>query len=136
MRVFLALGLWLALAVFAMANGAVAERFVVPRAGEYGAHVYKSVTMIAAIAIAAFLYAMAAPAGRRVRAGLLTGLLWAVLTVAFEFLVVLPVVDAPVERLLADWRLDRGRLWPLVVLATAILPAIAGALVERSRPSA
>jgi hypothetical protein len=50
------------------------------------------------------------------------GLIWPILTVAFEFLFGHYVGHHPWSKLLADYNLLAGRLWILVLLAVATLP--------------
>jgi ABC-type glycerol-3-phosphate transport system permease component len=51
------------------------------------------------------------------------GTIWLILTVAFEFFFGRYVGNHPWSRLLADYNLLAGRLWGLVLLAVATLPA-------------
>jgi len=56
------------------------------------------------------------------------GLIWTVLTVAFEIALGRFVLDVPWERILSDYNLCRGGLLPLVLLFMAAAPLIAGRL--------
>jgi hypothetical protein len=56
------------------------------------------------------------------------GLLWLVLTVAFESLLGHYVSGATWETQLADYNILRGRLWPLVLLTTFLAPWLCGHL--------
>jgi hypothetical protein len=60
------------------------------------------------------------------------GLLWLVLTVAFEFLLGHYVSGATWETQLADYNLLRGRLWPLVLLTTLLAPWLWGHVARHS----
>ena len=50
------------------------------------------------------------------------GFIWLVLTIAFEFLFGHYEAGASWETLTAEYNLLRGRLWPLVLLATFLAP--------------
>jgi hypothetical protein len=52
------------------------------------------------------------------------GLIWISLTISFEFVFGYFVFDVPYETLLADYNLMEGRLWPLVIFFTGLLPFI------------
>ena len=53
------------------------------------------------------------------------GGLWLALTLAFEFGSGI-AAGRPVEEMLADYALWRGRLWPLLLLATLVGPRLLG----------
>lgn len=52
------------------------------------------------------------------------GLLWVVLTLLFEFGVFRFALGLPWERLLADYDLAEGRLWPLVLVTELVVPYV------------
>ena len=54
------------------------------------------------------------------------GGLWVVLVLAFEFLAGHYVFGTPWSELLADYNVLRGRIWPLVLVITAVAPYVAG----------
>lgn len=60
------------------------------------------------------------------------GAIWIVLTLYFEFGFGHFVFDIPYERLLADYNMLQGRLWPLVLFFTGLLPFI---LRKQTNPS-
>lgn len=121
--------MWLALLVAMMANGFFRGLVLQPRLGE---HVARQVASLLGVLI---VLALTAPFVRRLgnpgSAELLgVGLLWLLLTVVFEFLLGRYVSGATWETQLADYNLLRGRLWPLVLLATFLAPWLWG-LVRR-----
>lgn len=59
------------------------------------------------------------------------GLLWLVLTVAFEFGFFHSVVGKPRDVLLADYNLLRGRLWVLVLATVLLGPILVGTILGR-----
>ena len=62
------------------------------------------------------------------RDALLVGVLWLVLTLAFEFLVGHYVFHKPWAELTEDYHVLRGRIWPLVLLVVLFAPLWAGRL--------
>jgi hypothetical protein len=117
-----ALLLWFAMGVVAVANGYCGSLYVEPRVGEYGNHVYKSVVAIATIGILAWLWVVwtQEEAGFGTAVGI--GLLWAGLAMLFEFGFGRYGRHLGWDVLLADYRLWRGRLWSVVLLAMAVAP--------------
>jgi hypothetical protein len=53
------------------------------------------------------------------------GLLWLLMTLTFEFVIGHFVFRTSWEKLLADYDLSRGRIWPLVLLTCLVSPYIA-----------
>ncbi|MBN2307472.1 MAG: hypothetical protein JXR94_00785 [Candidatus Hydrogenedentes bacterium] len=124
-----ALGVWVFLAVLAIANGIVRTTCIEPRVGEYGGHVIGSAVFVVVIFAVTFVFVGRLPAPSRKRL-LGIGLFWLALTVAFEFLFGRGVAKEPWSVLLADYNIFRGRLWLVVLAATCLAPAICGRLVE------
>lgn len=58
--------------------------------------------------------------------------IWVLLTLAFEFGFGLYVFHTPMEKLLADYNLAQGRLWPLILFFTGLLPFILRKLTSTS----
>jgi hypothetical protein len=56
------------------------------------------------------------------RQAVMIGGSWLILTVAFEFAFGLYVAGHPLSRLLQDYNITEGRLWPVVLAAVAVLP--------------
>jgi hypothetical protein len=131
MKFGLAIVLWLIAAIVAVANGYLGNTVVATLLGDYGVHVYKSVVIIAVVFLLARLYA-----GRTRGVGWATaasgaGLLWLVLTITFEFIFGHYLFGNPWERLLADYRIWQGRLWPLVLLSDLLAPLLVGWRLNR-----
>jgi hypothetical protein len=119
-----ALAIWIVLLLCAIGNGAFREAVLTPRLGAVVAHVL-STLMLSAIVI---LLAIASVAWIGPRSGgdaILIGLLWLVLVLTFEFLAGHYLFGNPWERLLADYNVLEGRIWPLVLVATFFAPLIA-----------
>ena len=56
------------------------------------------------------------------RQAVIIGGIWLGLTVAFEFIFGLYVAGHPLSKLLQDYNITEGRLWPVVLAAVAVLP--------------
>ena len=120
-----AFAVWWILLVAAVANGAFREAWIVPRLGNLAGHVVSTLLLCALIvAIAWFTIDWVSP--DRTAAALAIGALWLALTVAFEFGAGHYLFGAPWEALLADYDASRGRVWPLVLVATLLAPLVAG----------
>ena len=124
-----AVAVWFVVGLIAFGVGAVREVFLRPRVGEPTAHAIGTLGAVALVALVISAYI------RRVhescaRADLLRiGLLWLVLTVAFEFGFSHYVVGKPWDVLLADYNILRGRLWVLVLATVLLGPILVGTIL-------
>ncbi|MEW6771269.1 MAG: hypothetical protein AB1330_07745 [Bacillota bacterium] len=112
---------WLPMVVIAIVNGAIREAGYKKFLGEPRAHQVSTVTGIALFG----LYIWALSLWWRIESpvqAVLIGLIWLVLTVAFEFGFGYFVMGHSWSRLLHDYNLLKGRLWVLVLLWVAIAP--------------
>jgi hypothetical protein len=117
--------MWLVLLVAMMGNGLFRGLVLEPRLGE---DVARQVASLLGVCI---LFALTGPFVMRLGSPgsghlLGVGLLWLVLTVAFELLLGHYVTRASWETQLADYNLLGGRLWPLVLLTTLVAPWLWG----------
>ena len=113
--------IWFALLGIAIVNGAVRSAWISPRLGEYAGHVLSTIflcTFIAWLGLASIRWV--APAGPR--EAFLVGVLWVVLTVAFEFIGGHYLFGNPWPKLLADYDIMHGRLWLLVLVTNLLAP--------------
>jgi hypothetical protein len=111
------------MAALAVANG-LSRGLYAGRLGDDRAHQVSTATLVAAL----LPYARAVE--RRwplptARSAAGVGAAWVALTVTFEFGFGHYVAGQSWRTLLADYDLRRGRLWPLVLAATAAAPALA-----------
>ncbi|MBN2719690.1 MAG: hypothetical protein JXR72_01165 [Proteobacteria bacterium] len=114
---------WIGLSTLAVANGVFREAVIAPRLGAQGGHVLSTLILCFAIfAVTWFTLPWIEP--RRGREALLVGALWLALTLAFEFLAGHYLFGHPWEKLLADYDIARGRVWPLVLVTTLLAPWI------------
>ena len=118
-------GLWVALLLCMVANGAARAAILEPRMSEPTAHQVSSVTgsLIILFVTAAFIPAVGV---RSTKALFGVGSAWLVLTVLFEFVFGRYVAGDSWGRLLLDYDLSKGRLWVLVLLTTFLAPPLAG----------
>lgn len=115
-----ALWMWLVLLAAMAALGTLRQARLEPRLGEPAAHRWGTVAaaVVAAALIGWFIRRQRpAPA-----AALGVGMLWVAMTVAFEFGFFAGVMGHPMEELLADWNLFRGRLFPLLLVTVLLAP--------------
>jgi hypothetical protein len=125
------LATWVVLAVVMFANGTFRVLVLQPRLGEGLARQVATLSGIAIVLAVAFLFVrrLSDPGPGDL---LKVGLLWLVLTLAFEFGMGL-VSGASWETMLADYDLTRGRLWPLALVAILVAPWLWGTVEGRGR---
>ncbi|WP_298460855.1 hypothetical protein [uncultured Cellulomonas sp.] len=115
---------WLAVAAFAVANGGLRERALVPRFGEARAQRQSTGMLIGAVWAAAVTLGTARPLPNRAWAARV-GAGWAAATVAFELGLGL-LRRRPLAELVAAYDVRAGRPWALVPVTMAIAPVVAG----------
>lgn len=124
MMVVRAISVWSILMLAAILNGFVRDTVITPRFGEPVGHVASTITLCAVILLVARLTIRWLGPRSSGEAWCL-GLTWLLLTLAFEFLAGHYVFGQSWQRLLADYDLSRGRLWPLVLISTFVAPVVA-----------
>lgn len=119
-----ALLVWCAVLIFAVVNGALREKFLIPIIGSSGALMASGAILSGCIFSVAVL---AAPwyGPLSTSRWLLVGFSWLVLTLAFEFSFGRFVQHKPWPELLQAYTFTGGNIWPLVLLATFISPWLA-----------
>jgi hypothetical protein len=114
---------WLLLLLAAVANGAIRQAWLIPWLGEHAGHIGSTLSLSVFIFGLGWLLSgwldMASTAE-----AYLVGVVWLVLTIAFEFLGGHFLFGAPWAKLLADYNLAAGRIWILVLITTAVTPLI------------
>ena len=116
-----AIVVWLLLAVLAPVNGVVRNAWITPRIGELSGHLVSTLTLCVLIFIVAWGSILWIGPGDGRDASLI-GLVWVVLTVAFEFLVGHFVFGNPWQKLILDYNIARGRVWVLVLVTSYLAP--------------
>lgn len=119
--VYRAIVVWFVLLVIAVLNGTFRVAVLIPRMGDAAAHVVSTILLCAEMLVLAWFTVpwIAIPNGARAVA---IGLLWVALTLVFEFGFGHYVSHKPWSELLADYDILRGRIWPLVLVTTAVAP--------------
>jgi hypothetical protein len=125
--------MWLAMLVAMVGNGFLRVLVLEPRLGEARARRAASLAGVCIVLVlsAAFVRSLHAPGTRRL---LGVGLLWLVLTVAFECAMGRYVSGLSWSQLFADYDLSKGRLWPLVLAAILAGPWLTDRVI-RTRSS-
>ena len=119
-----AVAVWFSFAALAIMNGALRDMVISRWAGEQGGHVIS--TFLLCILIFAVTWLTIDWIGPLSGTDtLLIGALWLGMTLAFEFMAGHYLFKTPWEKLLADYNLARGRIWPLVLVTTLLAPWLA-----------
>lgn len=117
---------WAAILLLAVANGALRELILVPRLGQFAGLLLSGALL--SLLIVATAYLTLPWLGVRETAPLVViGVLWLLLTVAFEFGFGL-AQGKSWSLLLSAYTLRGGNVWPLVLLVTALAPLLAARL--------
>lgn len=123
---------WLILFVVMFTNGAVRVLVLQPRLGEDLGRQVASLTGVALVLLACWLFVRVSPSATS-RQLLLVGVGWLAATLAFEFLFGHFVSGQSWSALLADYDILRGRLWSLIIPSVCLGPWLFGVLAGRSR---
>jgi hypothetical protein len=115
-----ALATWVAMLAVAVGLGALRDALLTPRLGAHRAHQLGSLAVCAVFAMVSRLFV--AWAGPTRGQALAVGAAWLVLVLAFEFCFFHLVRGVPLTKLLADYNVFAGRLWPLVLLTVLLAP--------------
>ncbi|MFW6265690.1 MAG: hypothetical protein ACOC2A_02825 [Halanaeroarchaeum sp.] len=117
------LGVWLVLAVLAVANGVFREVAIVPRIGEYPGHVASTALLITIVLVVSWRFFEWTTVAYTRAELLVIGLVWMVLTVGFEFLVGY-VVGTPVSVTLGQYDVFAGQVWIFVPITLFVAPLL------------
>jgi hypothetical protein len=112
---------WFCILGFAILNGAFRDLILLRPLGDTMARALSTVFLCAAVAVAAWVaIGWIAPAGAR--EALLIGVLWAAMTLGFEFFAGHYLFRKDWVTLLEDYDVTRGRIWIAVPLVTLLAP--------------
>jgi len=126
---------WVPMLFIAIGNALFRETVFAPRFSELQAHQLSTATCI--ILFAVYIWALLRLFRPRSNGqAIAIGLIWLVLTVAFEFLFGRFVMGHPWNRLLNDYNLWNGRLWPILLLWVAVAPYLFHRLVLQKEKTA
>ena len=120
---FRAIIVWFAILLLAIVNGALREKILNPRLGETSGHIASTLILSVLVVLVSWL-SMSWIGPTNLREAIIMGSGWLVLTLSFEFLAGHYLFGTSWEKLLADYDLSRGRIWPLVLLTTLLSPPI------------
>jgi hypothetical protein len=123
------LAIWLLLIAAEVLHGIARAIFLVPHVGEFRSNQLGVFTGSLIILVIALLFVRWLGATRSSQL-LGIGVLWLVLTLAFEFLFGHFVIGASWERLLADYNVPEGGLLPFGMVVLTLSPWIAGKVRE------
>lgn len=112
---------WLVLMLLAIANGILRETLLSPRFTELAAHQLSTLSGIVLTGLVAGLFARRWPLASPSQAWLV-GICWLMFTLLFEFTFGHYVAGHSWARLLQDYNLSAGRVWPLFLLWVAVMP--------------
>lgn len=125
---------WMLLAVVAIINGIIRVSTYGQIMPELAAHQLSTLTAVVASAVVIWLANRRWPITTATEAWSI-GLCWLLMTMAFEFGFGHYVAGHAWERLLADYNLLRGRVWPLflgwITVAPFVMHKLAGAIPGR-----
>jgi hypothetical protein len=116
-----AIVVWFAVLALANLNGAMREVWLIPRLGPGLGRVLSTVILSGMVFLVTWLtigWIRPATRGDALR----IGVLWLVLTLAFEFLVGHYLFHKPWAVLLEDYDLSRGRIWMAVLVVVLLAP--------------
>jgi hypothetical protein len=119
-----AIGLWALILVLAIVNGIFREAVLFKVLARSTAFTVSGVVLIACVLIVALL-SIRWLGGRSLAQYAGVGLLWLVLTLAFEFGFGLLVRGESLATLCDAYRFQDGNIWPLVLVAVAAAPVLA-----------
>jgi hypothetical protein len=118
------LAAWLIFMITAIINGMFRVAILLPSLNEYRAHVVSTLLLCLALLIEISLFLDIV--GDYSQGWLIAlGVLWTVLTVAFEFGFG-RMMGQSWATLLENYNLLRGRIWPLVLLVVLLTPPLEG----------
>lgn len=115
---------WFGIALLAIVNGAARDLLYKPALGDLTAHQLSTVTLMALIAVAAWLAGARWPLGS-LRAASTVGLCWMLMTIAFEFILGGVILGRPWASLLQDYDVCAGRIWVLIPMWLLVVPMLA-----------
>jgi len=124
------LALWFLFMVIAIINAIIREAVYKPVVGDLAAHQASTFIFIALILFVTYLAFRFLEIRQTASGALLTGSLWLVMTIAFEFIAGHYIFGNPWEKLLADYNLLRGRVWSLVLVTTFLAPYVTSKLLS------
>jgi hypothetical protein len=113
--------LWFGLAVVAIVNGAIRNKFYSKALGELRANQLSTIILLVLIGVYTWIFTRFWEIGSAEQA-LLVGLIWVGITIIFEFIFGHYVVKKPWQVLFHDYNILKGRTWLLIPIWTFLAP--------------
>ncbi|MEZ0307933.1 MAG: hypothetical protein ACAH21_08400 [Ramlibacter sp.] len=123
---------WLIILCLAIANGALREAVLIPAFGMSTGLVLSGVLLSVLIVLVSYAF-LRVQKGIRPSQGLLIGVLWLCLTLAFEFGFGRFVQQRSWPELIEAYTFKDGNLWPVVLLVTLAAPYFISLMHARSQ---
>jgi hypothetical protein len=114
---------WVPMVPIAIANGWIRETWYARHLGELRAHQVSTFTAVVLFGVYIWALTRIWPP-KSSRQALFIGLVWLVLTLAFEFVFGHYVLGHPWSRLFHDYDLSAGRVWPAVLVWLGVAPYV------------
>lgn len=117
------LAAWFAMLLVSVANGAIRDFSYGKHMGELAAHQLSTAASVLLLGVVMRGFTRVCPPASG-REAISIGLLWLVLTVAFEFFFFHYAGGHTWSELLANYNISKGRIWPVVLIWIAIAPHV------------
>ena len=118
---------WLLMPIAAIANGALRDLLLAPLLGEHAAEILAVLVLLIVIYVVTAVFLKRAGHTRGSADLWALGVLWMVLTIAFEFVFFGAFLGVPISELLAAYNIFAGELWIVVVAGVLLAPPLVGA---------
>ena len=122
--IIMILGAWFLFVILAIINGGIRDRYYKPYVGDLTAHQISTIIFIIAILIITYLILKFSNLQLSNSQALITGTIWLLLTILFEFIAGHYIFGNPWEKIVGDYNILKGRIWSLVLLTTFLAPYI------------
>jgi len=132
MHIKLAFIFWLVMVAAAIANGYFGQSVVSKIIGDYGSHLYRTFFIIAVIFVFSRAYVLKTKGIGEWYAPAYAGVQWLISSIIFEFIFGHYVFGFSWEKLIAEYRIQEGRLWSLVLASEVIAPLTWAYLINRA----
>jgi len=126
-----ALGIWFLMCIIAIFNGIIRNAVYSPIVGEYLGHIISSIILICIFSLVIALYYNNIKGKYENRDPLYIGVLWLIMTIAFEFIFGHYIVGHSWELLFADYNIFQGKIWILVLITPLISSILLGSYFQK-----
>ena len=115
--------IWLLLMILAIGNAAVRTTILTPWIGEQIGHIMSTIILCVIIFLVTWFFLLwINPVSAR--NALCIGLIWFIMTIAFEFMAGHYLFGNSWSKLFADYNIFKGRIWIFVLLTNLLSPRI------------